>query len=209
LPYQLAAHGSFDRNKKTFQIRMSTSNQLFGAQAMGSPFTVYAPVKFKADGGAEEICRNWSFAVKVNDELQYEWPLNAFEGNQYHLRLNGPNGFYREFIGSANDPLLTITAENDLNRLTKAATGNIKLTVKNAGKSAVKINLNDLGYKVNNQQKSIAPNADLVVVLDLNLSFGWYDFEIKSDADPLFTQRFAGRIETGKESYTDPVMGKV
>jgi phospholipase C len=55
LPYQLAAHGSFDKVKKAFQIRMSTSDQLFGAQAMGSPFTVYAPVKFKADGGPEEI----------------------------------------------------------------------------------------------------------------------------------------------------------
>jgi len=209
LPYQLSAHGAFDHNKKEFQIRMSASNQLFANQAMGSPFTVYAPVKFKADGIQEEICRNWSFAVKVNDELQYQWPLNAFENDRYHLRLNGPNGFYREFTGSANDPLINITAENDLNRLTKAANGNLRLIVKNTGKSAVKISLKDLGYKMESQQKSILPDTEAVMVLDLKASYGWYDFEIKSDADPLFAQRFAGRIETGKESYTDPVMGKV
>ncbi|MGM9479076.1 phosphocholine-specific phospholipase C [Pedobacter sp. GSP4] len=208
LPYQLAVHGAIDADKKKFQIRMSSSDQLFGSKAVGSPFTVYAPVKFKADGATEEICRNWSFAVKVNDELQYDWPLARFEHNEYHLRLNGPNGFYREFMGSVNDPLLTITAENDLNRLTKAATGNIKLTLKNGGKTPIKVSINDLGYKSGQQEKSVIPGGQTTVVLDLKSSYGWYDFEVKT-ADKVFRQRFAGRIETGNESYTDPVMGKV
>lgn len=207
LPYQLAVNGRLNTDKKTFQIKMSSSDQLFGNKTVGAPFTVYAPVKFKAGGQAEEICRNWSFAVKVNDELQYDWPLASFDNNQYHLRLNGPNGFYREFMGSLNDPLLTITAENDVNRLTKAATGNIKLLIKNSGKDTLKVLIKDLGYKFNNVETNITAGEEAIFVLDLKSSYGWYDFEVKTSGQ-LFMQRFAGRIETGKEGYTDPAMGK-
>ncbi|WP_316802091.1 phosphocholine-specific phospholipase C [Pedobacter nototheniae] len=209
LPYQLLAGGLLSDDKQSFQINMAARNQIFNNQAAGSPFTVYAPGKFKAENQSEEICRNWSFAVKANDELQYAWPLNAFEGGQYHLRLNGPNGFYREFSGTANDPLLSIIAETEINRLTKIPTGNIKLTVKNEGSNALSIQLNDLAYKSNNLQKIIKSKTEEVIVLNLQPSFGWYDFEIKTTASSLFMQRFAGKVETGKESFTDPAMGRV
>ena len=208
LPYQLMGSGSLDQSKQRFQIKMAAKNQLFGKSAAGAPFTVYAPVIFK-DDSKEDVCRNWSFAVKPNDELDYSWPLNAFEGGKYHLRLNGPNGFYREFIGTANDPLITITAEHELNRLTKAPTGNIKLAIKNESSNPVDVELTDIGYKTNNLRKSIAAKAEQTIILDLKASYGWYDFEIKSTASSLFSQRYAGRIETGKESFTDPVMGRV
>lgn len=209
LPYQLAAQGMLSADKKSFQIRMGAMNQLFGKQAAGSPFTVYAPGSFKTDKEPAEVCRNWSFAIKASDELQYNWPLNAFEDGKYHLRLNGPNGFFREFAGTANDPLLSIIADTELNRLTKAPTGNIRLTIKNASANAVDIQLNDLGYQTNNLQKTIKPKSEEVLVLNLQKSYGWYDFEVKTSSNNQYLQRFAGRVETGKESFTDPVMGRV
>lgn len=209
LPYQLIAGGVLSDDKQNFEINMAARNQIFNEQTAGSPFTVYAPGSFKAEKGTAEVCRNWSFAVKANDELRYNWPLNAFEDGKYHLRLNGPNGFYREFTGTANDPLLTIIAETEINRLTKVATGNIKLTVKNEGSSTLNLQLSDLGYKTNNLQKIIKPKTEEVLILNLQSSYGWYDFEIKTITNNVFAQRFAGRIETGKESFTDPVMGRV
>lgn len=209
LPYQLAAEGMLSADKKSFQIKMAAQNQLFNKQAVGSPFTVYAPTSFKTDKEPAQVCRNWSFAAKAGDELQYAWPLNAFEDGKYHLRLNGPNGFFREFAGTANDPLLTIAAEHELNRLTKAPTGNLKLTLKNTGANAINIRLNDLGYQTNSQQKTIQPKGETVLVLNLQKSYGWYDFEVKTPASSQYLQRFAGRLETGKESFTDPVMGRI
>jgi phospholipase C len=44
------------------------------------------------------------------------------------------------------------------------------------------------------------------IVLPLERSHGWYDYTVKatgSDAEA----RFAGRVETGKPTYTDPLMG--
>jgi phospholipase C len=36
---------------------------------------------------------------------------------------------------------------------------------------------------------------------------GWYDLVIKVEQDPTFEYRFAGHIETGRESISDPAMG--
>ena len=208
LPYQLASEGALLADKKSFQIKMSASTKLFGKSAVGAPFTVYAPAKFKA-GEQEQICRNWNFAVKADDELTYNWPLEAFEDEKYHLRLNGPNGFFHEFMGTANDPLLSISADHELNRLTKVPTGNIKLLIKNEGLKAISFQVNDLAYKKGTIKKTIAANGEETIVLDLKSSFGWYDFEMTANTFDSFAQRFAGRIETGKETYTDPVMGRV
>jgi phospholipase C len=36
---------------------------------------------------------------------------------------------------------------------------------------------------------------------------GWYDFTVTIEGDSSFKRRFAGRIETGKDSFSDPYMG--
>ena len=207
IPYQLSAFGKLSADRKSFEMGMGANSQIFGKNAAGSPFTVYAPVKFKGKEGQEEICRNWSFAVKANDELRYNWPLSSFEGNSYHLRLNGPNGFYREFKGSAQDPAIEITTTEELNRLTKLPTGNIKVLIRNNGSKAVRVNLIDQSYGAAKIDKEIAAKAETYLVLNLKDSYGWYDFEVKSPGID-FAQRFAGKIETGKESFTDPLMGR-
>ncbi|MEZ4903534.1 MAG: hypothetical protein R2822_18105 [Spirosomataceae bacterium] len=48
-----------------------------------------------------------------------------------------------------------------------------------------------------------------MVILDLTTSFGWYDFSVKVAGFEAFEQRFAGRVETGKASFSDPLMGRV
>ncbi|MGO4611556.1 phospholipase domain-containing protein, partial [Variovorax sp. 2RAF20] len=35
----------------------------------------------------------------------------------------------------------------------------------------------------------------------------WYDFSVTCDSDPAFYRRFAGRVETGKHTVSDPAMG--
>ncbi|MEO5685030.1 MAG: phospholipase domain-containing protein [Chitinophagaceae bacterium] len=47
------------------------------------------------------------------------------------------------------------------------------------------------------------------IVLNLLKSFGWYDFTVRIKGNPSFQKRYAGHVETGKESFTDPLMGGV
>src|SRR5258708_9769337 len=90
---------------------MLAVKEFCGEGAEGPAFTVCAPVLFEEGGGKRDACRNWSFAVESGDELSYSWPAKAFEHGRYHLRLHGPNCFYREFKGNKKDPALDIRCD--------------------------------------------------------------------------------------------------
>jgi len=204
LPYQLRAEGQLLSNGN-FRISMKAENQLFGKNAAGAPFTVYAPESYTDKEGKKDICRNWSFCSKPGDEIQYEWPINAFENEKYHFNLHGPNGFYREFKGSAQDPGMVIEVVSELKRITKKTTGNLTVTLTNKGNKAFTYKINDRSYKNGVLADNTLPiNETKHIVINLSSSYGWYDFEVTSTDG--YLQRFAGRIETGKDGFTDPLL---
>ncbi|HXE04371.1 MAG TPA: hypothetical protein VN579_00185, partial [Bryobacteraceae bacterium] len=49
------------------------------------------------------------------------------------------------------------------------------------------------------------------VLLPLKRSFGWYDFTVNIDGAETdsFMRRYAGHVETGRASFSDPLMGRV
>lgn len=210
LPYELYVDGQLQAGQKNFELKFKAGKDVFGEKATGAPFTVYAPVKFNDASTGAEICRNWSFAVIAGDTLSYNWPVDSFEDGKYHLRVNGPNGYYREFIGNRNNPDLTVSVVYEHIRGNKKLSGNVVLEIvnKNASKDYA-IAIKDLGYRKNNVEKKIAAGNTLVVVLDLKQSHGWYDFSLTVAGTDHFEQRYAGRVETGEASFTDPVMGGI
>lgn len=52
------------------------------------------------------------------------------------------------------------------------------------------------------------PGAVEELAWPLGDSGNWYDFVVRCSAAPAFQRRFAGRIETGKDSVSDPAMGQ-
>ena len=206
IPYELYADGELSADKKHFEIRMQAGNKIFGSSASGTPYTVYAPGKFTDENG-DELCRNWAFAVKAGDSFGYSWPVDAFEEGHYHLRLHGPNGFYREYRGDKNDPLLSVTCSYEINLLHKAS-GNILLElVNNSASQPLTIEVTDHAYSNAPIHKKLNKEQKQILVLNLQKSGGWYDFSVKINGTALFEKRYAGRVETGKESITDPYMG--
>ncbi len=207
LPYQLRSEGELQKDKGTFSISFAADKELFGEQAAGSPFTVYAPESYMDEHGKSERCRNWSFAVTAGDEINYQWPLKAFNNNNYQLRVHGPNGFYREFSGSPDDPQLTVRTQVERKSLTKGATGNLVVILTNNGPDTTHIKIEDLSYDTGARiNKSIPSGGMEKIVLDLQKVHGWYDFAVTTGEGP-YLQRFAGRVETGKGSFTDPLIG--
>ncbi|CAL1519527.1 phosphocholine-specific phospholipase C [Chitinophaga sp. MM2321] len=210
LPYELYADAVWNAASKQVEIKMSAGNTLFGKKAKGSPFTVVAPGNFTNENGAADISRNWSFAVSAGDSLSYGWPVDAFENKKYHLRLHAPNGFYREFTGNSNDPAVEIHCTYERDHKTKKPTGNIVVTVANLDpQKSWDVVIKDNAYKKNNLAKTLAKGSTGSLVLPLRESHGWYDFSIKIKGFEDFEKRYAGRVETGKESMSDPFMGKV
>ncbi|SMC69574.1 phosphocholine-specific phospholipase C [Pedobacter nyackensis] len=208
LPYELYVDGKLNADKKNFEIKLKAGNAVFGKSAAGAPFTVYAPVKFNDVAGAE-VCRNWSFAVVAGDTLTYQWPLDSFEGSKYHLRVNGPNGYFREFIGIDNNPDLRVLCVYEAVSNGKL-TGNVllKLINTNAAK-AYEVLVKDNGYGKKEIKKKVAAGSAQELVLDLEGSHGWYDFSVLVAGADRFEQRYAGRVETGVASFSDPVMAGI
>ncbi|HTE01912.1 MAG TPA: phospholipase C, phosphocholine-specific [Mucilaginibacter sp.] len=213
LPYELYADGKLSADKKSFEIKFAAGNKVFGDKAVGAPFNVYAPGKYLHQKGNEQVFENvrtWAYGLTAGDSLTGNWPLQEFEDKHYHLRIYGPNGFYREFKGTAEDPAIHIdfdyqhglTSSNKL-------TGNVELKfINSTGKPQV-IEIIDHSYKSNNHKKTLAPNAKATLALNLEKSHNWYDFSVKVSGHSSFEKIFSGRVETGKVGFTDPFMGKV
>ena len=207
LPYELAADSSISADKKYIVLSMQARNQAFGKQSAGTPYTVIAPGKYTHENGAAEVSRNWAFAVAAGDTINYQWPVDAFENGQYHLRLYGPNGFYREYTGNTNDPMLNVScmSEYDINN---RLTGNILIKMKNIGLDKdYLVKIKDNGYGNKGIQKELLRSGSQTIILSLAKTYGWYDFSLTIDGISTFEKRYAGRVETGKESFSDPLMG--
>ncbi|MEO9020640.1 MAG: phospholipase C, phosphocholine-specific [Ginsengibacter sp.] len=216
LPYQLYADGKISDDKKAITISMKAGNEIFGISSAGSPFNVYASTNYIANVGSTnsqfaEPRHVWHFAVKAGDTLNNEWPLDAFENGNYHLRIYGPNGFFRKIAGNKNDPALQVDCDYQRSRLIKSnLTGNVELKIQNNDKSkSITLKIEDNSYKNKPIVKVIPPLGNEIISLDLKKSFGWYDFTLLVKGYDSFIKSYAGRVETGKESYSDPVMGKV
>ena len=210
IPYQLQVDGKLNAAKKTFEISFAAHNEIFGKQAAGAPFNVYAPGKYLQTTGQFEPVRTWAYVVVAGDSLTDTWPLSDFENGNYHLRVYGPNGFFREFKGNSQDPLIAITCAHHRKNKNNFS-GNIELKITNNSNQIQKIEIKDNGYKTLSQPKTleIAPGTQASFVADLGKSYGWYDLSVKITGADEFEHRFAGKPETGKAGFTDPLMGNI
>ncbi|MBS1564841.1 MAG: DUF756 domain-containing protein, partial [Bacteroidetes bacterium] len=207
LPYELYTHGRVNAGAGSFALRLEAGKQVFGDNASGTPYTVVAPGSY-TDNGNSDTMRSWHFAVAAGDSLSYEWPLNAFAGQQYHLQVHGPNGFYRSFKGSAADAPLSFSMGYESKGNKSSLTGNLVLTVMNNDRAGnYEINITDLSKSSNNIVRKVAPGTTASIVLDTKAAHSWYDVLVKVKELPGFEQQYAGRVETGKESISDPMMG--
>ncbi|MBP9902170.1 MAG: phospholipase C, phosphocholine-specific [Verrucomicrobia bacterium] len=207
LPYELAVDGSLSPDRKSFVIQFAAGKQMFGANAAGAPFHVYAPGNVPVAGKTAMRFENgptWAYAVAAGDQLADQWLLGDFDNATYHLRVHGPNGFYREFRGGADDPALDVKFDS--------AAPNARLRLVNRESRPVTIQVDDLAYgdKVRKIELGAAgtTQATAEVILELGRSNGWHDLHVRVQHQPRFEQRFAGHIETGKESISDPAMGQ-
>lgn len=215
LPYQLYADGKLSNDKKSFELSMQAKNEVFGKDAAGSPFNVYAPEEYltleseKTGKKAFEPVRAWHFAVKPGDTLSYNWPLSSFKDKGYLLRVYGPNGFFREFKGNAEDPKLQIDCEFQRTGILKnKLTGHIEVTISNTDDSrSHEVEIKDNGYNNKTLTKKIGPRQEETIVLSLKKSHGWYDFSVGTKENSHYCKRYTGRVETGTEGYSDPYMG--
>ncbi len=205
LPYELYVNARFNKIENSIGMQFKAGNSVFGERSSGSPFYVYSMNPYK-----NEVLKTWNYSAVAGDTLNDKWSLDSFEGGKYHFRAYGPNGFYREFMGDKGNPLLSADLLYERGRINKnTLSGNIMLSVKNMDSKPYSILVSDNSYEGASQTKTIAPGTTAILNINLSKSYGWYDHSIKVKGYGQFEERFAGRVETGAVSKTDPLMGRV
>lgn len=206
LPYELSVTGALTENRRQFRVVFRAGRERFRDRAAGAPFHVYAPGKARIPGTNPVIYdngRTWAFAVVAGDEIDGVWDLDDFEGDLYHLRIHGPNGFFREFAGTARDPGVSVEilpAEAD-GRLT----GDVLVLLSGTGGGPWKVRIEDVSYGSAAQTVEVSDAMANVIVPAASVK-GWYDLRVTVEGASRYFQRFAGRIENGEESITDPLL---
>jgi phospholipase C len=205
LPYELYAEGGLNVDGTIFELFMTAGNKVHGKKAAGAPFNVY--LRRAASGTASGTgMQAATYAVKPGDTLHKQFPLSLFENANYFIVVHGPNGFYRAFHGDSASRHLQVRTEYE--GIATNLTGNMRVHLRNSGSALQTVAIHDNSYYMDAILKTIAPAHTESLVLPLQRSHGWYDFTVKvkgSEAEA----RFSGRVETGKSSYTDPLMGGV
>ena len=203
LPYELYIDGSLSADHSRFTIRFEAAKNRFAERAAGCPFTVYART------GNDLIVRN--YAVAAGDHLEDSWSIADFPGGLYHLQVYGPHGFFREFIGETSDPSLEIRLDyTQIGAADRGLNGNVELRMVNRDEHRdFTIEIADRSYKTGTQKKPVSAADSAAVVIDTQRNYHWYDFELKIAEIPNFQRRFAGRVETGQWSFSDPAMGGI
>lgn len=148
--------------------------------------------------------------MQAGDSIVYHWPLEHFENEKYHLRVYGPNGFFREFMGDAHGPAIDLKcAYQRTGQLNKKLSGNIEFSVTNHSKSeSWKVLITDQAYGNTLTSLVVQPGKTETIIVATSTSHGWYDFSVQVHGKAQFERRYAGRVETGLPSKTDPLMGK-
>ncbi|RZJ80782.1 MAG: DUF756 domain-containing protein, partial [Flavobacterium sp.] len=204
LPYQLVAD-SF-KNLGKIEIEFEVLKTPFGQKMenVGAPFNVYTPSVYQKDAG-----KTWAYAVKTGDNIVDSWTVADFENGIYDLAIDAPNGFFRRFKGDKNDPLLSVTCIYEQGKLLKKLSGNLQLQLENLETESLQVIITDDVYKANAKTIVVPANSKKTVNLNLQKSKGWYDFKIEIIGKNNFLKHYAGHVETGEESITDPYMGGV
>jgi phospholipase C len=206
LPYQLLVDGGLNKDKTVLKVSFEVGATAFGQkdEASGSPFNVYCSNSYQGEAG-----RTWAYAVKAGDKIEQEWDLANFTDQTYAICVDGPNGFFRAFKGTKLDAAVNLMCSYEQSGLIKKPTGNLQLIIDNNENSTIEIQLKDDPYQANNKTIKIAAKGRKIVALNLQKSKGWYDFKVSIKGNANFEHHYAGHVETGEESISDPLMGGV
>lgn len=172
-------------------VRFESRNTFFGDKALGGVFNVYAY-------GYIPDRANWSFACSAGHKVAFDWDINDFKAGAYHLAIYGPNGFYRSLQGvsQTHEPEIHLSYDTRLEELV--------FQISHSGPDTLRVRMLD-AYADRKHEITLAGRAEKEYRISVKKQKRWYDIEISLPDSP-YRRKYAGRLENGKDSITDPLM---
>ncbi len=184
LPYELEVNGSLTGGN-AFQIDFRNT----GAAA--------AVFHVRSAGGAPAP-RNYT--VESHKHVSDSWDVSA---TGYDLSVYGPNGFFRAFKGSttgAGSVSVTARASSDPDG------SHVRLELSNRSRQIAAVAVTDK-YRCRSTDVSLNPGETEALKWPLARTANWYDLVVTVAGDPDFNYHFAGHVENGQDSISDPALG--
>jgi phospholipase C len=148
------------------------------------------------------------YMVEPGKTLDDAWNAMADNAGLYDLWVLGPNGFHRHFKGDLNALRAGDAPNPEVRVCYDIANGNVYLDMRNDGKNACKFTIRAKAYRDDGPWTATVNGGATAEQLWVLAGSGqWYDFAVTCDADPNYYRRFAGRVETGQHTVSDPAMG--
>ncbi|MGH3382926.1 MAG: phospholipase domain-containing protein, partial [Actinoallomurus sp.] len=139
----------------------------------------------------------WTHTVGAGRRLSGDWTPAS---GAYDFTVHGPNGFLRRFTGAGTAGGPEVTARHD-------GKGElVRLVLTNAGTTAVRLTVKDAYGDGRPAGYRLRPGASATHTVRLRRGHGWYDLSVTSGQDEAFLRRFAGHVETGRPSTSDPAI---
>src|SRR5262249_3591028 len=139
------------------------------------------------------------FTVEPARHMADRWDL-AEDAGDYDLWLLGPNGFHRHLTGRAG-------AHTAIEVDVAYIHGNLALTLRNRGVEPAGLTLVDNAYHNGEHTVVVPAGQERVRHWPLERSARWYDVTATVRGMASFRRRFAGRVETGRDTLSDPALG--
>jgi phospholipase C len=190
LPYTINAYGDADYAAGTFKIRFANS---------GSQTAVFQVRSGNMAAGP------WTYTVQPQAEIVDSWKFASHGAVAYDLSVYGPNGFFRAYkgqSGSKTSANLQSVIVYDIER------GGVTLQARNLGPATSELRVRNL-YDNEIVRWVVERGEVFERFWSLEKLSGWYSLVISVECDPTFQQQFAGHLETGQPSRTDPQIGTV
>ena len=144
------------------------------------------------------------YTVEPHKKLSDSWSPAA--GGAYDLWVLGPNGFHRHFTGNALRIAGPAQPNPEVTLIADTGAGDLLLRFSNGGAAPCSFTLTPNQYYSGSAQYHVVARSEHVIRLPLRSSGGWYDFSIGVLGQADYSRRFAGRLETGAPSFSDPAM---
>jgi len=182
LPYALEVTGRVAADGKTIALQISNHG------AAGACLAVYAD---GPDAGP------WFYTVEAGKSISDLLPVS--DGG-FAFTVHGPNGFLRAFRGTLPASGVEVVARYD------APSQSLVLTLRNDGTSEQDILVRARDYLDEPARAHhLAPGEAAEDRWNIASSDHWYDLEVNAGTS---VWRFAGHIETGVPSRSDPALGR-
>jgi phospholipase C len=139
----------------------------------------------------------WPYTVDAGRTLSDTWAMPSDPDAHYDFAVHGPGGFYHRLSGTIKGLGPRATARNN-------SDGTVTVTVINTTGHTVTYTVNDAYGSITGSKHTIDTGYEVILRIDTSGAHHWYDISVTCDTDPGFVRRFAGHVETGQASTSDP-----